>query len=123
MGPDTSKRVCVILLMQHILLGLEPKLSSALHDATDYSTLMNRILNQADSRVPPNIDKATEIKLGITVDQIISIRNEDMSFTVKLKLHQSWVDDRLIRNSTFKDMLLPADRIFIPDTFIRLALL
>ncbi len=121
MDPVTSKRTYVFRLVQHIiLLGLELKFSSALHDTEDYKTLMMRLLNQFDSRVPPNVDEPTEVQIGITVDQIISIRNEDMSLTLKLMLHQTWIDPRYIVNSTYKEISLTADKVFVPDTFIRL---
>ncbi len=95
----------------------------------NYTKLLHGLLKDYSSQARPDIDKPTEIKIGITVDNIISVRDEDMSFTMKLFLRQSWIDPRftfeearhkgLPINKSFQYMNLPAQYLFIPDTYFR----
>ncbi len=92
----------------------------------------------------PDLQKPTEVKLGLYVVNIDSITNADMSYTMKFYLRQSWIDKRLkfdwqtVQNwndshwSQLSEELLPKKililpkyvkaNMFVPDTFFRNAI-
>ncbi len=89
----------------------------------------------------PDLQKPTEVKMGLYVVSIDSITNADMSYTMKFYMRQSWVDKRLKYDwatvQTWNDsrlfhlseellpksiLILPKyvkSNMFLPDTFFR----
>ncbi len=91
----------------------------------DTYSIIRRLLRHYNKQQPPLKDGATEVKIGIYVDNFYSISVAAMAFSLSIYLHQAWhdprltfnpIDDRITTISLLDETLA---RLWSPDTFLK----
>lgn len=116
-----------LLLIQLTMTGLEAR-TSFKRFRSRQTVIVKRLLDGYSKLDPPDLDRPTEVRLGIYVNSFYSINEQTMDYTLNLYLRQSWRDPRL-------QFRLPADmtekleqikmaegtwdHLWLPDTFFR----
>ncbi|CAD5114938.1 DgyrCDS3969 [Dimorphilus gyrociliatus] len=116
--------------MRHLDFALSCLLISSIRFGVvfcqDARYLLEKLMENYDSRVPPNFntDKVTKVAIDMHISSVDSISEQTMDFIISVFLRQRWEDTRLSHRhfSNLSVISLDTkmvDRIWVPDLFFR----
>ncbi|KAL4227937.1 hypothetical protein ACF0H5_013376 [Mactra antiquata] len=93
-----------------------------IEEMTQEQHLLYRLMKSYDRASRPVYDagKPVDIKLGISLTQVLDVDEKNQVLTVNVWLDQDWVDERLVwanisEYSNIKILRIPCDLIWLPD--------